>query len=121
VITNDPLKPSINLSIMGAVEKLVTIRPKRVRLSGPAGEPINASVDIIPEKKYAFEIVEAKAKNGEYIAVSIKEEQRPGGIGYVLTIQNLKKDRGRYMDTIVLKTTSTIRSTIRIRVFGQII
>jgi len=119
-MTNDPLTPSIKLTIMGAVEKLVTIRPKRVRLRGPAGEPINASVDIIPEKKYAFKIVEAKPRNGKYIAVSIKEEKRPEGIGYVLTIKNLKKDRGRYVDTILLKTTSTIRSTIQIRVFGQI-
>jgi hypothetical protein len=120
VITNDPQAPRISLTIKGAVEKFVTIRPKRVRLSGPAGDPINASVDIIPEKKYAFKIVEARAKNGEYIAVSIKEEKRPEGTGYVLTVQNLKKDKGRYVDTILLKTTSTIRSTIQIRVFGQI-
>jgi hypothetical protein len=119
-MTNDPLKPSISLTIMGGVEKLVTIRPQRVRLTGPAGEQISASVDIIPEKKYAFKIVEAKAKNGEHIAVSIKEEKRPEGTGYVLTIKNLKKDKGRYVDTILLKTTSTIRSTIQIRVFGQI-
>jgi len=55
VITNDPLNASISLTITGAVEKLVTIRPQRVRLTGPAEEPINASVDIIPEKKYAFQ------------------------------------------------------------------
>lgn len=40
-----------------AVEKLVTIRPQRVQLTGPAGEPINASVTIIPEKNMPFKIL----------------------------------------------------------------
>ncbi len=120
VTTNDPVKPTLNLTITGEVEKLVTITPQKVWLAGPAGQPLNASVNIIPEKKYAFKIVEAKAKNGEHITVSIKEEKSAEGTGYVLTVENLKKDRGRYVDTILLKTTSEIRPTIQIRVIGQI-
>ena len=120
MISNDPVRPSISLTITGEVEKLVTIRPQRVRLTGPAGESINALVKIIPEKKYAFKILEAKAKKGENIAVSLKVEKGSDGTGYVLIIENLKQDKGRYADTILLKTTSTIRSTIKIPVFGNI-
>jgi hypothetical protein len=120
VTTNDPAKPTLSLTITGQVAKLVTIRPKRIRFSGPAGKPLSTSVKIIPEKKYAFKIVEAKAKNGEHITVSIKEEKRSEGTGYVLTVQNLKKDKGSYVDMILLKTTSELRPTIQIRVFGKI-
>jgi hypothetical protein len=119
-MTNDPVKPRLSLTIAGEVEKLVTISSQRVRLMGPAGKQINASVIIIPEKRYAFKVIEAKAKSGKYIAVSINEKKTPEGTGYVVTVQNLKKDKGRYVDTILLKTTSEIRPTIQIRVIGNI-
>lgn len=120
VMTNDPVKPSLSLTITGKVENIVTISPQRVRISGPAGKLLNASVNIIPEKKYPFKIIEAKAKKGEHIAVSIREEKPPEGAGYVLTVENLKKDKGRYVDTIFLKTTSKIQPTIKIPVSGNI-
>jgi hypothetical protein len=119
-MTNDPVKPRLRLTIAGEVEKLLSISSQRVRLVGVAGQKINASVIIIPEKKYAFEIIEAKAKNGKHIAVSINEKKTIEGTGYVVTVQNLKKDKGRYVDTILLKTTSEIRPTIQIRVVGNI-
>ena len=120
VTTNDPVKPKLSLTITGKVEKLVSISSQRVRLIGPAGQQINASVIIIPEKKYAFKIIEAKAKNGKHISFSINEKKTIDGTGYVVTVQNLKKDKGRYVDTILLETTSEIRPTIQIRVIGNI-
>ena len=120
VTTNDPVKPNFSLTITGKVEKLVSISSQRVRLIGPAGKQINASVIIIPEKRYAFKIIEAKAKDGKHIAVLIDEKKTPEGTGYVVTVQNLKKEKGRYVDTILLKTTSRFRPTIQIRVIGNI-
>jgi hypothetical protein len=46
----------LGLTISGRVEKFVTISPKDVKLYGMAGNPIKATVQIIPEKKYAFRI-----------------------------------------------------------------
>ena len=106
--------------ITGKVEKIATISPKRIRFSGPAGQPFTASVNIIPEQKYAFKIIEAKAKKGEYIAVSLMEDKKSEGTVYVLTVDNLKKDKGRYVDTIFLKTTSKIQPTIKIPVSGML-
>jgi hypothetical protein len=120
VMTNDPVKPKHSLTITGKVENIVTISPQRVRFSGSAGQLLNASVSIIPEKKYPFKIIEANAKKGEHITVSIKEEKKSERTGYVLTVENLKKDKGRYVDTIVLKTTSKIQPTIKIPVYGII-
>ena len=120
VMTNDPVKPKHSLTITGKVENIATISPKKIRFSGPSGQPLNATVNIIPEKKYAFKIIEATAKKGEYIAVSIMEEKKSEGTAYVLTVENLKKDNGRYVDTVYLKTTSKIQPTIKIPVFGNI-
>jgi hypothetical protein len=38
-----------------------------------------------------------------------------------LTVENLKKDKGRYYDTISLKTDSKIRPLIKVRVNGYIL
>jgi hypothetical protein len=37
-----------------------------------------------------------------------------------VTVENLKQNKGRYMDTIFLKTTSKIQPTIKIPVYGNI-
>jgi len=89
-------------------------------LIGTIGQSVNVSVEIIPEKKYTFKIIEAKAKKGEYIAVSIREKKSTEGTGFVMTVQNLKTDKGQYVDTIIVKTTSKIKPTIQIQVFGKI-
>jgi hypothetical protein len=39
---------------------------------------------------------------------------------YVLTVENLKNDTGRYFDTIKLTTDSKIRPEIKIYVYGYI-
>jgi len=52
--------------------------------------------------------------------VSIREKKPTEGTGFVMTIQNLKTDKGQYVDTIIVKTTSEIKPTIQIQVFGKI-
>ncbi len=39
---------------------------------------------------------------------------------YVLIVENLKNDKGRYFDTIKLTTDSKIRPEIKIYVYGYI-
>jgi len=39
---------------------------------------------------------------------------------YVLTVENLKNDTGRYFDTIKLATDSKLRPEIKIYVYGYI-
>ena len=38
----------------------------------------------------------------------------------MLTVENLKNEKGRYWDTIDVKTDSTIKPRITIHVFGNI-
>ena len=121
VITDDPKKTSLSLTVAGLVEKFVTIIPKRVALRGFVGEQIKATAKIIPEEKYPFKIVGVEAFQAKNIDYKLEEAERSKGIEYVLAIENLKKDKGRYYDTIILKTDSKIKPEIKIRVIGNIL
>ena len=121
VLSDDPKQPQIVLTVSGFVEKFATISPKVVRLVGPAGQPIKRSVMIIPEKKYRFRITGVEAKKGDNIRLELSETNNPEGSGYVLAIENLKKESGRYFDVVTLKTDSKIQPEIKLSVYGNIL
>jgi hypothetical protein len=120
VETNDQKNPNLNLTVFGMVEKFVTIIPKNVILRGFIGDQLKTTVKIIPEEKYPFKIIESKAINGKNIRFELEEHKLSKGMEYVLTVENLKKDEGRYIDNISLETDSKIRPLIRISVNGSI-
>ena len=120
VETNDQKNPKLNLTVFGMVEKFVTIIPKNVILRGFVGDQLKTTVKIIPEEKYPFKIIESKAINGKNIRFKLEEHKLSKEMEYVLTVENLKKDKGRYSDNISLKTDSEIRPLIRISVNGSI-
>ena len=120
VETNDKKNSVVQLEISGKVERFATIQPTSVNLSGPVGQPIAREVKIIPQEKYPFSVSEVKALDGKNILLKLEEVTKPPEKGYVLHIENTKKDKGRYRDTIVLKTTSKIKPELEIRVYGNI-
>ena len=52
---------------------------------------------------------------------TLQEAKQPEETGYVLIVENLKKDKGRYYDMISLRTDSKIKPLIKINVYGTII
>jgi len=110
----------MNLVISGQVEKFATIRPKHVNLRGYAGDNIKASVSLIPEKKYPFKILKARAKDGNNIKFELEEVAQSDNGAYELKVENLKKDTGRYFDTIILETDSKVRPVLNVRVYGNL-
>jgi hypothetical protein len=102
------------------VIKFATIEPQYVRLYGAVGSAIKQSVTIIPEASYPFKIIDASAQSGRDIRFELKEETSPNTVRYVLTVENLKTEAGRYYDTIKLKTDSKVKPHIRISVYGRI-
>lgn len=120
VFTNDPKHPQLKLKIAGEVEKFATISPSRVRLDGAADKEIKAEVTIVPEEKYPFKIIETNTLKGENISIKLEETQKDDKPQYLLTITNMKKERGRYFDKVNLKTNSTIQPEITINVYGNI-
>jgi hypothetical protein len=78
------------------------------------------TVTIIPREKYPFKILDAKAINGKNIRYEFMERPAEEGKGYTLLIENTRKEKGGYHDTIYLKTDSPIKPQIRIRISGYI-
>jgi len=98
------------------VEKFATVTPTRLILRGLVNEPIKGTVKIIPEKKYPFKIVGMKAKNGKDIRFHLDDYKEGVEKGFLLTVNNLKKEKGRYFDIITVETDSQIKPEMTIGV-----
>lgn len=61
-----------------------------------------------------------KAKKGEYLTYKIEETKSFQGVKYLLTITNVRKEKGRYHDVLFLKTDSKLKPEIKISVYGNI-
>ncbi len=120
VYTNDKSRPRQDLVISGLVEKFATVRPQHVSLRGFAGDSIKTKVKIIPEKKYPFKILDARAKIGENINIALAEVKKSSRQAWELEVENSRKKAGRFYDTIVLTTDSKVRPQLNVRVYGYL-
>lgn len=77
-------------------------------------------VAIIPEKKYPFKILSAKAESGKNISIQLDEIQKSEGAAYELKVENLSQLSGRYYDTIVLQTDSQVQPELDVKVYGYL-
>ena len=89
-------------------------------MRGFVGDLIKGTVTIIPEIKYPFKILNLRAQDGKYIKYQLAEIKESDSMAYTLNIENLKKDAGRYYDSIILETDSKIRPQLSIRVYGYL-
>lgn len=119
--TNAAKQPNVSIEIAGNVEVFANITPGKLVLRGNAGEPIIGTVTITPDSKYPFKVLETKPKNGTDIQARIDEKQENDKTNYIITVENLKKDPGRYYDVVTLKTNSPVKPEIQISVYGQIL
>ena len=120
IYTNDKSRPRQDLVISGPVEKFASIRPQHVSLRGYAGDPIKSEVTIIPEKKYPFKILDARAQDGKNINIQLAEIKKSSGPAWVLNVENLRQKTGRFYDTIILKTDSKVKPQLDVRVYGYL-
>jgi hypothetical protein len=120
VYMNDSVHPQQDLVISGQVENFAAIHPQHISLRGQAGDSITGTVSIIPDKKYPFKILEAKAQSGKNISVQLNEIKNANGAAYQLKIENISQDSGRYYDTVVLKTDSKIKPELDVKVYGYL-
>ena len=120
IYTNDPMHRLVTVTIKGTVEHFATVSPKMVRLVGTLGKSIVTRVTIEQRSEYPFKIVGIRAWDGKHIRYSLDDLADSTQTGYVLTVECLKKTKGRFADTIYLKTDSSIRPEISIVVLGNI-
>jgi hypothetical protein len=121
VETSAPKQPNVSVEITGNVEKFANITPSKLILRGNAGEALSGIVTVSPDPKYPFKVLETKPKNGTDIQVRTDQKLENNAASYVVTVENLKKDPGRYYDVITLKTDSPIKPEIQLSVYGQIL
>ena len=119
VFTNDPAMPRQKLRMKGRVVRFVTVSPPRLVLRGEAGQPVRAEAAIIPEKAFPFGIIGVRLPDNSPIRCDLT---RPadGSPGYLLTVENLKSDPGRYHEIVELITDSKVKPKINVSVFGRL-
>jgi hypothetical protein len=119
VKTNDPEHSQIHLKMTGKIRKLVNIQPEKVHLKGIIGEEISQTVTITLAEE-AFNIVKVSLSKGTDIRYSMEQIELSGKKAYRLTVENIKKTEGRYLDYITIKTDRSDFPSLNIPVSGDI-
>lgn len=121
VVTNDPDRPRVRLSVTGSVKGYIAVAPKFIRLSGTAGQPIQQTVNLTPHKGHPFIVQEITAQMNEFVRFQLKPVGKNAAkTGYRLLVENTKTDAGNYRDTIIIKTDNPHKPTLRIPIYGRI-
>jgi hypothetical protein len=106
----------VQLSIAGTVDRFAAINPRMLNLRGAAGEKLQGTVSIVPEDKYPFKVLNARARDGKLKTI-LSEVKEGGRTAYSLVVENLKTEAGSFNDTVVLKTDSALQPELAVRVF----
>lgn len=120
VITNDPKNPQQKLKIKGTIHQFAQIRPRYIRLDGNEGESISKTVTIKGNDLYPFKITKVVPKHGLNISYTLTPPDKENKNTYLLTVNNTKKDAGRYSDTLYLHTDNEIKKELRVNLVGSI-
>jgi hypothetical protein len=120
VISNDPKRPRLLLTVAGSVEVFADIHPERIILRGKSGQPMRQELVVKPRDSYPFKVTEINAKNGVNIQYELKEQETPQGKSYIVTVENTKTSPGKYYDTLILSTDSPLKPKLPIHVYGTI-
>lgn len=121
--TDSAVQPQIEIRVVGQIRKreIAKLTPPRVVLNGPADKPLTASVRVEPKPGENFKITQVSAEGTANIGVNLKELREGDQTVYLLDIENRRKAKGRYRETIRLKTTSEHQPEISLTVTGNIL
>jgi hypothetical protein len=115
VETDDPETGNFDLMVTGHVDPIVIIDPEKVILEGEAGKGIETGLSITPDPRHPLKVISVESKKGNVLC-SINEVKASNPARYMITVKNLRKEKGEYKDIIYLKTDSDIRPGISVRV-----
>lgn len=119
--SNDPQRPETALKVSGKVENFASIKPDRVQLNGTAGSQVSSSVVVTPRPEYPFKVTSVQLQRGGDVRISIEPKAgQPGKPEYVVTLDNLRKEPGRYYDNLLIRTDSKVSSELRVAIYGNI-
>jgi hypothetical protein len=104
--------------MIGLVEKFALITPDRVTMIGAPNAELKSQATVSQTSKYPFKVTGMRLKTGQYIKASYEWQETEGKA--IVTIENLMKEKGRYVDAVILTTDSAIKPEISIPVYGII-
>lgn len=121
--TDSSVQPQIEVRVMGQIRKreIARLTPPRVVLNGPAGKPLKASVRVEPKPGQMFKITQVSTEGADNIRVSLEELREGDHTVYRIDIENRRKTKGRYRETVRLETTSELEPEISLTVTGNIL
>ena len=120
VITDDKTMPEFRLELSGNVKPRAYISTDIVRLTGSAGKEITGDLTIAPTPDNPFKITGITAEKGNDLRFELTETGSPELKKYRLTVYNLKKEKGWYIDKLHIKTDSEKSPEFVVTVFGVI-
>jgi len=122
LLTTNKIQQEIVIPVWGNITppQIASVEPRYVALNGRAEGSIKGTVTIVPKENHSFSITEVKAHSGIFIKWDLTETVESGKKTYTLTVENLKKEKGIYNDTLFLKTDNPTLPQMEIRVSGRI-
>ncbi len=120
VLTDDPNRPHISLTIKARIIKPYSLSPESVKLKGRLGKTIKRTLNISPTGDNPFTIQEITARRGLNIRFDLEETQKKDLVQYRLTVENTATTPGIYFDTLYIRTDSSLKPIIPITVIGKI-
>lgn len=113
------MRPITELGVVGNVLEFARVSRRYVRFNGKAENIPGQQIDILPV--HPFKIVKVSAQPGKNIRVKWTQESRDNQPFYRVTVENMAKTEGTYLEKIVIRTDSDIRNEFFIPVHGTII
>lgn len=102
------------------MEKFAEIRPERVRLAGSAGTSLFAEVEITPRKDYPSTIQRFDVRDGSFSNYELTRRCSDGQGGCVIRMEIARTEKGRYVDTLIVRTDSPLRPDLQIFITGTV-
>jgi len=120
VQTDDPEKSKFKITVTGAVERVVTIKPKSVYLQGNQGDTLETMIEITPSQKYQFSILGLKQKKNTDIKASLIAPEGDKK-SWQIRVKAESDKAGQFYDLLTLKTDSKYKPSLVIRVNAKFI
>lgn len=120
VTTDDPENRKFILSVEVSVDRIYSLVPEAVKLTGVSGETITQTLSLVPVKGHQFSVTRITAKRGENIKFQYHEVKDEDSLRYDIVVENTSTKVGPYFDTLTVQTDNKRHAQIKIQVFGLI-
>jgi len=118
VMSNDPKRPQLTITMQGNIWVPIDVTPRSVRLKGTVDEEIETVVRLRGEKKEPLVLKLASVSIPNKVEVKLEETEK--GRTYQLKVKNKVKGQARYTGNLKLTSNYPEEPEIVIRMAGDI-